>query len=453
MITQTIDPASDLLLIPAGIKLPTGRHRDRLAVFLALLLELTASTPQTRWRGHYVNIHSFTRRQLLGHRTDNELLEFCKTQGWIEHNKAYSSGFKIDGGEKVQTGEPFTQSFRLSRKYRTGLTQEVAVKGHHAKRGYRKCVEPDPANLGKAGMFWFERLTSIGLSEKALDDPDLQDPWTKLTASKLIQNTHIASRCDFRRLHTWWTQAAKRTRKYWKTPSSDPLGMADISECQPLILYALATRPPSDPTSPRTTPKGGLYPYVARYGKNDLEFWRELCEAKQLYRFLFGEVEKLDGPQIVVYWSKTAKRMKQKDLKRMTLKEFKRECLIPIFDRLASMFANPVFKLIQRHFPSIAEFCIKAKSKAYVVRGRTIKHQILACMLQRFESETIIDDCGSELSRTHHDQPMLTVHDCITAPMRIIDSVADVMRGSFERFGIRPLIVPEQIESSPCVKA
>jgi hypothetical protein len=133
------------------------------------------------------------------------------------------------------------------------------------------------------------------------------------------------------------------------------------------------------------------------------------------------------------------------DLRAVSLSAFKQASLIPLFDRPEQMEANPVFKIIVRDFPTIANFIRNAKSKSYHVGSRVISHQVIACMAQRYEAETIVDDVGAYLMQHHTDEPVATIHDAVLCRQAFAQTVQQIIKAQFERFGMSPAVKIEHL--------
>ena len=110
------------------------------------------------------------------------------------------------------------------------------------------------------------------------------------------------------------------------------------------------------------------------------------------------------------------------------------------------MEANPIFKIIARDFQSIAKFVRSAKTKRYRIGKRIISHQVLACMAQRFEAETIVDDVGRYLMQHHADEPVATIHDAVICRQSFAPTVQQIIKTQFEWFGVSPTVKIENIE-------
>jgi hypothetical protein len=360
--------------------------------------------------------------------------------GHVEFNERYSNGSRT---------LPFTKSIRLSQRCRTGRAQIVTITNRTALKRLAKSFEPDIDNLAPVGVWLFQQLNNFAIDISATRDPALRDPWTQLSIAKLLNARHVAHRCDFRRLHTLLTQTAREVRQHLSTTTGDPLAIVDVSACQPLIIGLLAANPPDDPTSPRPrTRRGqGLQPSRSKFGKSDIEKWVQLCQSRAIYPYLWEAIRVSNGnTQTTITTRRGA--IFRLDMRDVSLPAFKRSTLIPLFDRLPQMEANPVWQIIARDFPSIAEFVRVAKTRTYHVRGRAISHQVLACMAQRFEAETIIDDVGGYLMRHHPEEPVATIHDAILCRQSFAPTAQQIIKNTFKQFGVSPTVKIENLGPS-----
>jgi len=439
MITDTA-PKIYRVVIPAGIDLPTGVAGAKLACLLQHVLTLTCLSDERRYRGHWANVHSDRWQSLIGKHGYRRVINDARDAGYVEINEPYSDGSKT---------APFTKSIRLAKKFCSGRAQIVTITNQPAIQRLAKSFEPDTENLGDTGLFWFRNLANFRLDETAPADPALRDPWTQLVLAKLLDNRTVATRCDFRRLHTLLTQTARDARSYLSTMHNEPLAIVDVSAAQPLIIGLLAASPPTNPTQPRepaTTRRVPLLPYGAHFRSlPDVEKWIRLCESREIYRYLWQSVQDYAESTLATVTTNTGHRVTI-DMRAISLSSFKRSSLIPLFDRLPQMEANPVFKIIVRDFPTIADFIRTAKSKPYRCGNRVISHQVLACLAQRFEAETIVDDVGRYLMQNHPDEPVATIHDAILCRQTFSKTAQQIIKTQFERFGVSPSVKIENLE-------
>lgn len=426
------------VVIPAGIDPPGGVAGAKLCCLLQHILTLTCLSNERRYLGHFINVHSDRWRCVLGGYDYRAVINDARDAGFIQINELYSDG---------STAAPFTKSIRLSKKYRTGKAQIVTINNKPAIERIAKSLEPDADNLGPTGVWWFRKLADFQIDPESIHDETLRDPWTLLVLAKLLDGRHVAQRCDYRRLHTLLTQTARDARRHLSTAQGESLSIIDVSACQPLIIGLLASNPPDNPLNPRQTTRRSpcQLPNVARFrGSADIEKWVRLCESRDIYPYLWQAIQEFDGNTLTTLTTRLGSRVRL-DLRDVSLSAFKRTSLIPLFDRLPQMEANPVWQIIVRDFPAIAEFVRTAKTKTYRIGNRTISHQVLACMAQRFESETIIDDVGGYLMRHHPDEPVATIHDALLCRQSFAIAAQEIMRDAFRRFGVSPKVKIENL--------
>jgi len=430
--TQKIAAESHRLVIPAGIDLPKGVTGAKLCCLLHYVLTLTCLTDERRHQGHWINVH-WTRWELLLSSGYRKTIDAALAAGFIEFNQRYSDGSKT---------APFPKSVRLTKKYRSGKAQIAIVTNRPAIRRVTKVWEPDAQNLGETGLWWFNHLASFEIDNAAANDPALLDPWTQAVLARLLDGDHVASRCEFRRFHTLLTRLARDARQHLTTSNGESLSLVDVSACQPLIIGILAATQPTNPTKPRPE---SLLPYAVDFSRSrDLKKWIELCESREIYDYLHNRVKSLSGSTEATITTPTGRRVRI-DLATQPKSAFKRQSLIPLFCSVSDMMRSPVWRVIEEDFPTVAAFVIKAKTKSYRIGRRTISHQVLACMAQRFEAETIVDDVGAYLMQHHPDVPVATIHDAILCRQSFAPTAQQIIKSQFERFGVSPRVIIENL--------
>ena len=149
-----------------------------------------------------------------------------------------------------------------------------------------------------------------------------------------------------------------------------------------------------------------------------------------IYDFHFDEIQKQPGKAESNIRLKCGRTIRI-NVKKMTRAQFKRSCLIPLFDRVPATLANPVFRVMQNHFPSIAE---------YVIRAKHVRHQDLACLCQRAEAELMIDGVGAVLMSEHEGEPVQPIHDALLVRKAFGPTAREIICDQFSRFGLRPRV-------------
>lgn len=234
--------------IPRGVELPPGSEGDNWALLLSELSLHTSLTIERRLGGHWINLHSKRLRFLLGGQY-RKRLNAMRDSGVIEINNGYSIG--------TENASPFTKSYRLAASYRTGQSHLHKLTTRPTIRKAVKSHDPDPNNLGAAGMHYRSCFDRFVLDSVAVEDPLLASHWDKRTIARWLNREEFAHRCEFRRFHSLMSQLPRRARQYLWTVDCQPVCMVDVSACQPLLLGYLAAchhRHPSSmpPPSPST---------------------------------------------------------------------------------------------------------------------------------------------------------------------------------------------------------
>jgi hypothetical protein len=222
-------------------------------------------------------------------------------------------------------------------------------------------------------------------------------------------------RCDFGRFHSNFTSLPKYVRKELST--SEPLASIDIKNIQPLILGLLANN-----TQPHNHTQTSHIPIC-----HTLFSFLRTCEAGQIYEFC---LERFQAREVKPYW---VERSNGKpflcDPSRWDRSQVKQAFVICLFDRVERTKTNPVFQVLQKHFPPIADFVIRSKRDEY---------QALARQCQRFESKVMIDGVSAVFMARHPDAPILTIHDELILPARLVQSAANIIQERFQAFGASP---------------
>lgn len=412
--------------IPKGIELPPGCEGDNCALFLSTL-SLHTSMTRERQHGHWINFHNKRLSTLMG-RSYRGRINGMIDVGLIEANEIYSSGMP---------GVPaFTKSYRLAREYRIGQSQLHLLTTRPTIRKAVKIHDPDPDNLAPAGMFFRSCFDRFLLSPGAADDPLLSQHWDQWAIARWLNREEYAHRCDYRRFHSLVTQLPRQVRQYLRTSDGQPTSVVDVAACQPLLLGYLAAR-----HTPHSTPRPLLLPYDARFLgagvsklDTDVACWIELCETRAIYKYLHEALQSFDGPTTTVLTTASGRKV-EIDLRTIPERSFKRASLIPVFDKLDAMQRNPVFKVIARDFPGIANFIVATKQNG---------HQRLACLLQRTESALMIDGVGEVLAKRHANVAVAPIHDALVVADTFADTAADLIREQFGTLGLQPQIKIER---------
>ena len=360
--------------------------------------------------------------------------------GIIESNDRYSTG---------QPGiiSPFTKSYRLASKYRTGQSRLHELSSRPTIGKVIKAYEVDPENLKAAGIHYRSCFDQFTLDGAAATDPNLTNQWDRWTIARWFNGQEFAHRCVYGRYHSLMTQLPRHARRHLQTLGHDALSVVDVSACQPLLLGYLASQ-----ATAHATPGTPLLPYVARFSKSsvirntvpyDLAWWIELCESGSIYRHFYQEIQTHVGSTTTTIITPTGQR-RDVDLRAYSEKQIKRASLIPIFDKIDAMKRSPIFAIILRDFPTVASFIVSAKQNG---------HQDLACRLQRTESALMIDGLGGVLNEHYESVPVAPIHDAIVVPGTFVEKAAELVRDQFQALGLHPQVKIETCSEVPKSRA
>lgn len=409
--------------IPKGIELPPGCEGDNCALFLSTLALHTSLTHERRHGGHWINFRRDRLRVLMGSKYRQRINTMIDA-GFIESNERYSTGYEGAPG--------FSKSYRLATEYRTGKSQLHVLVTRPAIKKVSQAFEPDPTNLRRAGMHFLNCFDNFAISPDSVEDTNLSDHWDQWSIARWLNGDVFAHRCCYGRLHTLMTQLPRRARQHLQTIDGEPLSVVDVSACQPLLLGYLAAC-----HSHHQLPANTQLPYVARFSSGAMSKldsavarWIELCQSRAIYQCLWNAIQSFDGPTTTVLTTASGRNV-EIDLRTIPERSFKRASLIPVFDKLDAMQRNPVFKIIARDFPGIANFIVAAKQNG---------HQRLACLLQRTESALMIDGVGEVLAKHHANVAVAPIHDALVVADTFADTATELIREQFGTLGLQPQI-------------
>ncbi|WP_436715802.1 hypothetical protein U8335_26610 [Roseiconus lacunae] len=421
------------LVIPAGINLPKSKaDADAIALFLSDLQFQTELTPQRKYLAHWISFESSKLREQLGGRYTRRLSILVESQA-IEINHPYSTG-----NEKT---EPFPKSYRLTREHRTGKSRVYEMQTARGRLKARQIFDSRiDDKMDVNGDYFARKLSEFVIdADAARQNPKLSNHWAQTNIMRWETGQHFATRCEMGRFHSLATQQQRESRSHLSTATGEPIVIVDISACQPLIMGLLAAhnithRPPQ--WSPNSEP---LLPYVAHFlprdTPKDVLRWIEMCETREIYGHFYDEIRSHPEPIWRTIECRKGRRIGQqitRDMRTLTAKEFKRTTLIPLFDEEAKMEASPVFGVLKRDFPSIANWVKETKKPDL--------HQTTARLCQRVESELMIDGVGEVLRTRYIDEPVNPIHDALICREGFAGTAQSLIREQFERYGLHPQI-------------
>ena len=416
--------------IPKTVSVVDGVAGDKQASLLQLLALYTSLTRE-RSRGCWVNFHHRLLLAVVG-RGYRQTIEELEKQGIIEVNESYSTGL-------VDT-EPFSKSYRFAKEHRHGRFRLHLIEDVWAIARATKLHEVDRFNLGASGLYYRRMFDRFRIDvDLAANDPLLQGFWAQWTIGRFASGHEFGKRCaDAGRYHCLLTQLPRQARRYVTTNALEPTTVVDISACQPLLLGLLAMLNvlPARPSKQRAS-RQNVLPYGARFSRKDapedVQLWLSLCESREIYSFLCNEVHSQAGDARVRLLLKDGRKLTI-DLKDLRPGAFKRACLIPLFDTVAATLANPVFQVMENRFPTIAQYVLQSKEQRY---------QDLAYLLQRAESELMIDRLAEEFESDFPGEPIQPIHDALLVRQAFADDAIAAIKGQFAAIGLSPQVKTE----------
>lgn len=154
--------------------------------------------------------------------------------------------------------------------------------------------------------------------------------------------------------------------------------------------------------------------------------WIDDCQSGDLYPRIRSLIPTTD--QRFEYCDVRTRNRFTVDLSKLSPKAFKKQVLTVIYDRNEQSIKNPVWKIIQRQYPEIADFIHQIKADD--------RHREMSRLTQTLERKIMVD----RIARAHFEQglPIVTVHDeIITATP---NDTRRIMKSKFAEMGLTPTI-------------
>ena len=396
--------------IPAGY-VPDPECPDQMAKLADWLLQETALTKERRRLGHFIPFHSNKWREFFGG-DYKRFKEAAIRSGLIDCNERFSTG--VDGKRG------FPKGIRLRVEHRTGKTIVYAQRRQSRSKPGRVL---DQSRMKQVGIDLHANLPHYCLPV----DVQAKTDWESLQFSRMRNGEFYSTRCEFGRFHSTITGLRKSVRLKLTTLSKEPLSFLDVKNAQPLIIGSIAR-------SQYGT--GSRIPICCmlvdrRECLDDIDLWIALCELGEIYEFVLRCIKE---KPIAPYWVHTKKKTKRPFLANVSKwqkKQVKKAFIACMFDRVDSMKRNPVFPVLDKHFPTIARYMIEAKAG---------KYQALAHDCQRKESTIMIDGAAAKLMCEHPDAKPTTVHDELICPTRLDGFAKELIIAEFQEYGVTPSV-------------
>ena len=416
------------IAIPATFDPPTGAIGDKLAIIANYLQMRTSISPEFR-SGFWIHVHSRKLESLLGTEYKPAIRQ-GESMKLMEINNHYSDGTRAAA---------FSKSYRLAERHRHGRAKLVELTTKPMRKRYSRSREIDPDNLGPAGVHLASKVSEFKLDPAAADDRANRRFWNQWAISRFLNGDYFAMRDRYGRLHTLLTQMPRAIRPFFSA-NGRPLKIVDVAACQPLTIGILADHTrrqvTNRPTARSPTP-GITSPILSicsqflaqqKERKPDIREWISLCESGEFYRYFHDSIRRQAEPAFATIIKDSGWTMPV-DLRDASYPSFKRACLIPIMGSLPAMLSNPVFKVVTRDFPTVAQYLIGTKQNEY---------QNTARILQGFESQRMIDDIGQHLHTNYNGTAASTIHDALVVEAGFESQASALIRQAFEPFGVVP---------------
>ncbi len=374
-----------LLEIPLGTKPPSLK----MAILLDELLNLTSITEERR-AGHWINVHNRHWRSVLGGRYASVIRE-AEQLGYVERNQRYSVN-------------RFSKSIRLSEQYRQPETTIFETNIRSASRIRLQDVDSSGHRL----------VSCFPLAE--LPERVVAKGWNLFCVRSIQRRSWYAIRCQYGRLHSSFTGLPKDIRQRITIEGSETVEL-DIANCQPLIVGILAARQP--------TPPPYQHPIYHMAHKMVLESYLKACSDGCLYESILDDCR----GQSLFDWLPVPFRHRHVVDRPLARKDVKHQFIIMLFANNSTTARLPIFKVVKRRWPGVAQFIVKSKAKCY---------QNLARECQRFESRIMIDTVAGELAK---EIPLVTIHDSIICRQSDVDRVAEALRTGFAKNGVSDVTI------------
>ena len=384
---------------------PDSEYPDQTARLSSLLMLMTSTTKERR-NGHFIPFSRECWRKRFG--GDASYVKQAAIQsGLIDENDRYSTG--MDGAKA------FCKSIRLRDEHRTG---EFRV--YELQRKTRQQPKPqlDQSRLKQVGI----DLTGHLLHYVLPADFQPTSIWEAFQVDRIRHHDFYATRCDYGRFHSNITGLRRNTRFQLTTLSEEALSFIDVKSAQPLIVGVMARD--------RVRRQSGI-PICDTLFRDDIDSWVAKCEDGSIYEFVLQQIQKYP---IAPYWVTPRKKSKRPfvvDVTTWKKSQAKKAFIACMFDRIPSMLANPVYPVIEQHFPTIARFMVEAKAS---------KYQALAHACQRMESTIMIDGATQKFMAAFPYAKPTTVHDELVCPSRFEAEARQFILAEFKKYGVTPTI-------------
>ncbi len=409
------------VMLPSSVRLSACRENDNAALFLSILTLRSATLPNSR-RLDWINIHSDLLQKIVGHNYRQTIDDLIQAEV-IQCNENYSTGQNGNRG--------FTKSYRFHPKTNLKRTRLHEIIGAWAKQRIEPSQLPDSSNLKLAGMHYFNSLSRFALDLSGCHNKRLLTSQA-YAVERFASGRHYAVRCRYGRLHSTLTAIPRRVRHLLRIDDDSDLTVLDVRSCQPLLLGHLFR------TKNLPTFDGYRSGLCVRVTCDDDDGWLDQCQSGKLVETLRAFVRDMPG-DVIARYSDRYGHERTSNLKTCSDRVFKQNILVPFFHRQEVTERHPVFEIIARHYPGIAEIV------------RTVKqddHRCLARLLQSMESSLMIDALGERLAKFAPNEPIGTIHDAIVCKTAFAQMAEEHLIAVFQEIGLNPSVKKERLSIS-----
>jgi len=370
-------------------------------------------------RGFWISFPASEWESLFHSSTCRDIRQAAVDDGLIEVNEKYSKG-------------RFSMSARLAKVHRKAECVEYELSS--AKKA-SKIGRVKNERFRAEGNWLFANIAKFEFDPGIQQEECMKEKKHLMMVNRIEEGIWFASRCKFgERFHSNYTSLKSELRGYIriKDRNDNKTAAIDVKNCQPMTL-GMAVR---DNMNMKVKNGGMNKQYEELFSVNnknaissansDVERWLKLCQTGRIYEFVMerfkageGTARYIDHPTRQFQW--------WDDPEKYTRKRTKKTFIVSMFDEVFPMTTcNPAFEVIERWFPTVAEYMIRIKQGDY---------KKLARICQRLESAIMIEGVCGDLMRRMPDLPVITIHDELICPAANADFVCGIIRDNFAKYG------------------
>ena len=387
----------DVLLIPENVT-PHGHDADRLAL-LANELAYRTSTCEDYQNGYWINFGRDDWKSISS-KTYGHIKDAAVQQGLIQTNEKYSSS------DENSKGKPFPKSVRLTEQHRNSELKEYRpAKPIRRQSHIRNGILPSD----EIGQWLTEKLPGAVLPPDLKLADMLQGCKSthsrnclRASAKRLRQRRIHASRCKYGRFHSNFTNMKKELRRQIVWNGQQMIGV-DIKNSQPALLpYVLGRHIAKTGAAKLSSVKEEIDVVVRSLGVLPGKFYHRIAISLGVL-----ESVRIDLMKKLTSEQKTG-------IKKLTYES--------LYGSLNTTKKSVLFQLLQQVSPLFAAAILDLKKD---------DHAAFAQILQKTESEIVIDRCCRRLMENFPDMPLITVHDELMTTRQYVKLVRHELQTAF----------------------